>query len=53
MSPLDGAYNSPTEIVAGVIDTSTLSPGRHIVYVHGFDAAGNLGPPHAVYVDVP
>ncbi|MEM7082392.1 MAG: M14 family zinc carboxypeptidase [Pseudomonadota bacterium] len=39
----DGAFNSVTEAVEGVIDTSGLPNGEHIVYVTGTDAAANTG----------
>lgn len=51
--PRDGAYNTSNEIGAAVIDTSTLAPGRHIIYVHGMDVNNNLGPASAIFLDVP
>ena len=38
-SPADGAFDSPTEAILGSIDTTTLSPGRHIVFVRGRGAS--------------
>lgn len=52
MLPADGQFDSTAEAVEAVIDTSALAPGRHIVYVQGRDAAGEFGPPTAVFLDV-
>ncbi len=43
MAPLDGAFNQKVENVGATIDTSSLSAGRHVVFVRGQDAAGNWG----------
>ena len=45
----DGAFDAPSEFVEAVIDTATLSPGRHIVYVRGQDADGNWGAMSAAF----
>lgn len=44
MTAQDGAFNSTTEILTVVLDTSALSAGRHTLFVRGQDAAGNWGP---------
>ncbi|WP_295697347.1 multicopper oxidase domain-containing protein [Lapillicoccus sp.] len=47
MIPVDGALDSTTESVYGLIPLSairTLPEGTHPVFVHGQDAAGNWGP---------
>lgn len=43
MSAEDGSFNSVSEVVAGQIDTTGMSPGRHLIFVRGRDAAGNWG----------
>ena len=52
MAPLDGAFNQPVENVRATIDTSSLSAGRHIVFVRGQDAAGNWGAFSAAFFTV-
>jgi len=44
LNPVDGSFDSPSEIVEGVVDVSGLSEGLHTVYVHGKDFQGNWGP---------
>jgi hypothetical protein len=48
----DGAFDSPTELVAGVLDTTNLSIGRHLIFVHGRNAAGAWGPVTAQWLMV-
>lgn len=48
----DGSYNSSTEALAGSIDTSGLSAGRHTVFVRARDASGVWGPVSAVFLNV-
>jgi hypothetical protein len=50
MSAQDGAFNSNSEVLQAVLDTSTLSVGRHTLFVRGQDAAGNWGPVTAQWV---
>lgn len=38
--------------VVGVVDTSSLPGGRHLVFVRAQDAAGNWGPVSAAFLDV-
>ena len=52
MVPADGSFDSRVEAVTATIDTSTLSPGRHTVFVRGRDAAGNWGPVSAVFIGI-
>lgn len=52
MSPTDGNFNSSVEGVVATIDTSSLSLGRHLVFVQGQDANGNWGVVSAVFLDV-
>ena len=48
----DGAFDSPTELVTGVLDTTNLSVGRHLVFVRGRNAAGAWGPVTAQWLTV-
>jgi hypothetical protein len=50
MSAVDGTFDSTSEAADGVIDTTGLSEGRHTVFVHGRDAAGNWGAFSAVFL---
>jgi carboxypeptidase T len=57
MTPVDGTYNSPTEAVQASINTGSLSPGRHIVFVRGrgvndYEGHQSWGAVSAVFVDV-
>jgi hypothetical protein len=51
LKPLD-RFDSPSEGSEVVISTRGWAPGRHTIFVSGADAAGNQGPPSAVFVDV-
>ena len=46
MFPQDGSFNSPTEAAQG---GAAMSAGRHIIYIHGRDSAGNWGPFTAIF----
>jgi carboxypeptidase T len=46
----DGTYSSPTETVRAELDTTGLTPGRHLIFVESQDAAGNWGVPSAAFV---
>jgi hypothetical protein len=55
MAANDGAFNSTSEGVAVDIDTTGLSPGRHLIYVQGTNskgASGTTGTPDAIFLDV-
>ncbi|MBN1483587.1 MAG: PKD domain-containing protein [Chloroflexia bacterium] len=52
MAAADGSFNETVEDVEAVIDTSALSPGRHMVFVRGQDAAGNWGIVSAAFLDI-
>lgn len=43
LTAVDGNFNSSIETAYGVIDTTGLAEGRHIVYTRGQDADGNWG----------
>lgn len=48
----DGSFSSSVERATVAIDTAGLPAGRHLLWVQGRDAAGNDGPPSAVFVDL-
>lgn len=52
MQASDGAFNASVEQAQVDLPTAGLSIGRHLVYVQGRDAAGNDGPPAAVFIDL-
>jgi hypothetical protein len=51
MQSTDGQFNSATEMAQAQLDTSTLSLGRHLLFVYGEDSSG-LGVPSAVFLEV-
>ena len=38
--------------VTGVVDTTNLTTGQHILFVEGKDAQGKWGPPTAIYITI-
>ncbi len=52
MTASDGSFNSSTEGLQASIDTSSLSEGRHTVYVRAQDADGNQGVVSAVFLNI-
>ncbi len=52
MSAADGSFNSTIENVTASVNTAGLTPGRHILFVRGQDAAGNWGAFSAAFVNV-
>ena len=52
LSASDGTFNSSVEGVTAVIDTTGYSVGRHIIYLHGQDNAGNWGAVSAIFLDI-
>lgn len=55
--PLSAAANAafgsgPKVSVSGVIDTSMLAPGKHLIYVQGTNQKDKAGPPDAVFLEV-
>ncbi|UAB72779.1 carboxypeptidase [Vibrio sp. SCSIO 43132] len=51
LNAVDG-FNQKTEQVTGVIDTTGLSEGKHMVYVRAKDSQGNWGPITAEFVNI-
>ncbi|MEA3337412.1 MAG: M14 family zinc carboxypeptidase [Chloroflexota bacterium] len=52
MTAVDGSFNSTVEDVTTDLDTTGLTPGRHIIFVRGQDSAANWGPVSAAFVEV-
>ncbi|MCP4114738.1 MAG: hypothetical protein GY737_04910 [Desulfobacteraceae bacterium] len=52
MTPSDGFFNSSTESVEAVIDTTGWSDGSHMIFVRGQDADGNWGAVSAVFIHI-
>jgi hypothetical protein len=52
MAASDGAFNASAEDASVQVDGSALPLGRSLLYVQGVDAAGESGPPAAVFVSV-
>lgn len=52
MAASDGNFNTSIEGVQGVVDTTGLTEGRHMIFVRGRDAAGNWGPMSAVFLTI-
>ena len=52
LSAADGAFDEPIEELTGVVSTTGLAPGRHLVLVEAQDSDGNWGPPSAVFLYV-
>ncbi len=52
MSASDGTFNQRTEGVTATIDTSSLSNGKHIVYVRSRDTSGISGAVSAVFLNI-
>lgn len=52
MTATDGVFNASIEGVTAVVDISSLSLGRHTLFVEAQDANGNWGVPTAVFVQV-
>ena len=50
--PADGGFDEKSEMVIATLATAGLSSGRHIAFVRGRDAAGNWGPPSALFFNV-
>jgi len=52
LSVLDGVFNSTTETVFAVLDTTGWPLGRYLVFVESQDADGNWGVPGAVFISI-
>jgi hypothetical protein len=52
MTAVDGTFDSPIEDATAAIDTTTLSEGRHTLFVRGQDTSENWGVFSAVFLHV-
>lgn len=52
MTAADGSFDSPVETATATLDLAGLAPGRHMVYFHGQDSAGNWGAMTAAFLVV-
>ena len=52
MQAADGAFDTSSEDVIVTIDTTSMTRGRHLIFVEGQDADGNWGVPTAVFLEV-
>ncbi len=52
LAALDGNFDQVSETVTGTLDTTALSKGRHIIFVHGVNSQGNWGVVSAVFLDI-
>jgi len=52
LGPTDANFDSPVEAVTGSINTTSLPPGRHLLYLRGQDADGHRGPVSATFFQV-
>lgn len=50
LTAADGSFDSPIEALHATIDLTELAVGRHSIFIESRDAAGNWGPPSAVFV---
>lgn len=48
----DGTCDSRLELVAALVDTTNLSPGRHIIFVQGKDVDGYWGSVSAIFFNL-
>ena len=48
---VDGNADSSSELFSTQIDSSSLSPGRHTIYLRAQNASGQWGPTTAVFLD--
>ncbi len=46
----DGSFDEPQEELHLILDTTTWTPGRNILFVEGQDDLGNWGPPTTTFV---
>jgi hypothetical protein len=52
MQASDGSFGEIIEDVGDIIDVSSLTPGLHWIYVHGYDDADNWGEYDSVFIVV-
>ncbi len=52
MTAADGSFNASTENITAVVNTSSLTAGRHTIYVRSKDANNNWGAVSAVFLTI-
>ncbi|MGV7975675.1 MAG: Ig-like domain-containing protein [Anaerolineaceae bacterium] len=52
MSASDGSFNASTENITAVVNTSSLTAGRHTIFVRSKDANNNWGAVSAVFLTI-
>jgi len=50
LSAADGAFNSSIELLTAQLNTTSLTSGRHCVFIEAQDASGNWGVPTAAFI---
>lgn len=53
MDPADGDFDAVVEDGEALIDGGVFGTERRLVHVYAIDAAGNQGPPTALFVQLP
>jgi hypothetical protein len=53
LKPDDGKFDTTVEKATATIDISSLTPGRHTIFVESIDDKNNLGVPTAVFLNIP
>jgi len=52
LTATDGLFNAQVEGIMALLDTSALTPGRHLVLVESQDISGTWGVPSAVFIQI-
>ncbi len=52
MTAADGLFNTPTEEVTAIVDTTGIAKGRHTIFIRGQDIDGNWGAISAVFITI-
>ncbi|RDH43810.1 M14 family zinc carboxypeptidase [Zooshikella ganghwensis] len=52
LQAVDGRFDEKTETVSGIVDTSELPVGKHMLYVRSQDADGNWGAVSAIFLPI-
>ena len=52
MAASDGSFDSSSELVSATIDSSSLTPGQHIIFVQGEDTDGDRGVVSAIFLNL-
>lgn len=52
LAATDASYDTASETVSAMLDTASLSPGRHTLFIRGMDNNGNWGPVNSLFFSV-